>query len=167
MTTQQIENVVTVSRRIDAPASAIFAVLCDPAQHVAIDGAGMLRSSPSQRLAGVGDSFAVEMWNDEMGEYEMTNTVVEFEPNRLITWEPMMTRASRPEDEPDIGVPSQQRWGFTLAPLTATTTRVTETFDCTRSPERLRRVLRGGERWLPAMTATLDKLAESVAQALT
>jgi uncharacterized protein YndB with AHSA1/START domain len=160
MATEATENVVAVSRRIDAPASAIFAVLCDPSRHVEIDGAGMLRSAGSQRLSAVGDHFVVEMHNDEMGEYEMTSTVVELEPNRLIGWEPLLTRASRDEDQADIGVPGSQRWSFALTPLTATTTRVTETFDCSRSPERLQRVLRGGQRWLGAMTATLDRLAE-------
>lgn len=163
MTTQQAENVVAVSRRIDAPVSAIFDVLCDPSRHVVIDGADMLRAAAPQRLAAVGDSFVVQMWNEEMGEYEMTSTVVAFEPNRLIAWEPLLTRASRPEDQPDVGVPGHQRWTFTLTPLTATTTRITETFDCTRSPERLQRVLRGGERWRAAMAATLDNLAEAVA----
>lgn len=38
-----------------------------------------------------------------MGDYEMTNLIVEFEPHRLIQWQPIMTRASRPEDSANLG----------------------------------------------------------------
>jgi hypothetical protein len=36
---------------------------------------------------------------------------------------------------------------------------VTETYDCSRAPAWLRQAVRGGDRWVPSMTATLDKLA--------
>jgi hypothetical protein len=163
MTMQELENVVTVSRRIHAPASAAFGVLCDPSRHVSIDGADMLRSADPRRLTGVGDSFAVEMWNDEMGRYQMTNTIVAFEADQVIAWEPVMTRASRPEDQPTVGMPALHRWCYELSAVDDTTTDVAETFDCSRSPEWLQQVLRGGQRWVAAMTATLDRLAEAVA----
>jgi hypothetical protein len=156
------ENVVAVTRRVDAPAATIFAVLCDPAGHVAIDGSGMLRSAPTQRLSEVGDSFAVEMWNDEMGEYEMTNTVVEFAANQRICWQPTMTRASRPEDRDDLGNSANHRWGYQLTPVSETVTSVTETFDCSESPAWLKQAVNGGEQWVPAMTATLDRLAARI-----
>ncbi|MGH3395687.1 MAG: hypothetical protein ACRDPO_13455 [Streptosporangiaceae bacterium] len=35
---------------------------------------------------------------------------------------------------------------------------VTETFDCTRSPQYLREAVRDGEGWLDAMTASLARL---------
>jgi uncharacterized protein YndB with AHSA1/START domain len=158
----QAVDVVAVTRRIDAAATTIFAVLCDPANHVAIDGSGMLRSTMAQLLAGVGDRFAVEMRNDELGEYEMTNTVVEFERDRLIRWQPAMTRASRPEDRDDVGNSANQRWGFELTPVNESVTDVTETFDCIESPPWLKKAVKGGERWIQAMNATLDSLAERV-----
>jgi hypothetical protein len=102
------------------------------------------------------------MWNDEMGEYEMTNLVVEFEPDRLIRWQPTMTRASRPEDREEIGNSANQRWGFELAPISDRVTEVTETFDCAASPDWLKTAVKGGERWVEAMTATLDNLAERI-----
>ena len=154
------ENSVAVTQRVDAPASTIFSLLCDPANHVVIDGSGMLRSSPTARMRRVGDHFAVEMWNDEMGPYEMTNTIVEFELDRLIRWQPTMTRASRPEDLDGVGNSARQRWGFELAPVGDTVTDVTETFDCIDSPEWLKTAVKGGRRWVDAMTVTLDKLAE-------
>jgi uncharacterized protein YndB with AHSA1/START domain len=162
MTSSGPENAVAVTRRIDAAASTIFAVLCDPENHVVIDGSGMLRSTPAARVSKVADSFAVEMWNNEMGSYEMTNTIVEFEPDRLIRWQPTMTRASRPEDQDGVGDSAKQRWGFELTPVSDTVTDVTETYDCGESPDWLKRAVKGGQRWVEAMTATLDNLAEKV-----
>jgi uncharacterized protein YndB with AHSA1/START domain len=162
MSIDQSENVVAVTRRIDAPATTIFAMLSDPANHVSIDGSGMLRSTPARQVSSVGDRFAVEMWNEEMGEYEMTNLIVEFEPDRLIRWQPTMTRASRPEDRDNLGNSAKQRWGYQLTPVSETATDVTETFDCSESPDWLKQAVKGGEGWLPAMTATLDKLAARV-----
>jgi hypothetical protein len=43
----------------------------------------MLREAPRDVvLSGVGDVFAMKMHNDEMGDYEMSNEVVEYELNR-------------------------------------------------------------------------------------
>ena len=36
---------VMVSRRIGAPASAVFAILADPVKHLGFDGSGMLRGA--------------------------------------------------------------------------------------------------------------------------
>jgi hypothetical protein len=49
-------------------------------------------------------------------------------------------------------------WGFELSPVDPHTTEVTESFDCSRSPEWLRTVLRDGERWRESMTETLARL---------
>jgi uncharacterized protein YndB with AHSA1/START domain len=159
-------SLVSVSRRIPAPAAAIFAVLADPTRHAAIDGSGMLRSAVEhQPVSKVGDVFAINMHNDDMGDYEMSNHVVEFEPGRRIAWEPVMTKASRPEDESSVRDPALHRWGFELAPVDGgQATVVTETFDCTRSPEWLLKVLDGGRRWEGAMTTTLEKLDAICAQ---
>jgi uncharacterized protein YndB with AHSA1/START domain len=162
MSTDQGDNAVAVTRRIDAPAPAIFAYLCDPANHPTIDGSGMVRFTAAQRLSSVGDTFAVEMWNEEMGEYEMTNLIVEYEPDRLIRWQPGLSRASRPEDVDEVGNSAYQRWGFELTPVTETVTDVTETFDCIESPDWLKNAVKGGERWIESMTVTLDNLATQV-----
>jgi uncharacterized protein YndB with AHSA1/START domain len=89
------EYAVAVTRRIDAPAATIFALLCDPGSHVAFDGSGMLRSTTAVALSRVGDTFAVEMWNEHMDDYEITNLIVDFEPGRVIRWQPVLTRTSR------------------------------------------------------------------------
>lgn len=98
------------------------------------------------------------MHNDEMGDYEMTNHVVDYEPDRRIVWEPVKAAASRDEDAVDVGLPAHHRWGYVLAPDGPEATLVTETYDCTASPEWLQRSVRGGMRWRAAMAATLERL---------
>jgi len=81
-----------VQRRIAAPPSTIFALLCDPHGHVAIDSSGMLQSATGDPVSAVGDSFVVHMdreaLNDypELGEYDVTVTIRTFEPDREIAW---------------------------------------------------------------------------------
>jgi len=158
---------VSVSRRIAAPAHTVFAVLADPARHVEVDGADMLRGPKANgRISGVGDTFVMRMHNDEMGDYEMTNHVVEFEPERRIAWEPVLTAATRPEDLEELGERAGHRWGFVLEPDGPHATVVTETFDCSVAPEWLRTVLKNGTRWLPVMTATLERLDHLVTEEL-
>ena len=83
---------IEVSRTIQAAPAAIFAILCDPQGHVAIDSSGMLQSAEGQPVTKVGDSFVVHMdresLNDypELGRYEVTVTISAFEPDREIAW---------------------------------------------------------------------------------
>ncbi len=74
---------IEVQRTIDAPAADIFAVLCDPMGHVAIDGSGMLQGAEGAPVRGVGDSFVVHMdreaLNDfpQLGRYDVTVSITE------------------------------------------------------------------------------------------
>ncbi|OBG30503.1 SRPBCC family protein [Mycobacterium sp. 852002-51057_SCH5723018] len=83
---------IEVGRTINAPAADIFAVLCDPQGHVAIDSSGMLQAADGDPVTGVGDSFVVHMdreaLNDfpQLGRYDVTVEIREFERNRLIAW---------------------------------------------------------------------------------
>ncbi len=80
---------VSVSRTIGVPAEKLFDILARPASHPLIDGSGMVREASSDGIVtGVGDVFSMKMHNDEMGDYEMSNHVVQYELNRLIGWEP-------------------------------------------------------------------------------
>jgi uncharacterized protein YndB with AHSA1/START domain len=152
-------NVVSVSRRIAAPADQIFAVLADTARHPEFDGSGMVRRSAQARtVTGVGDAFVMAMHNDEMGDYEMTNHVVEYEPGRRIAWEPVLSAASREEDLAGLGDSAHHRWSYTLVPDGRGFTLVTETFDCTKSPAWLRKAVRGGRRWARTMAVSLERL---------
>jgi hypothetical protein len=83
---------IEVLRTIAAPAADIFAVLSDPQGHVAIDSSGMLQDAEGDPVTASGDSFVVHMdreaLNDfpELGKYDVTVTIREFEKDRLIAW---------------------------------------------------------------------------------
>lgn len=152
-------DTVSVSRRIEAPAAQLFALLSDPASHPSFDGSGMVRDGRGNRpVSGVGDVFTMKMHNEEMGDYEMSNHVVEYVPNERIVWQPVMSAATRPEDIAAIGDSARQRWGYQLEADGPNATIVTELFDCTESPEWLRTAVDGGNGWLPAMRASLEAL---------
>jgi hypothetical protein len=137
----------------------VFAILADPARHADIDGSGMLRQALSSGVVErAGDAFIMSMHNAEMGDYEITNYVVEYQRDRQIGWEPVLTAASRPEDQADIGERREHRWSYELEPIGPSETVVTETFDCTQAPDWLRNAVKNGYRWLESMTSTLEKL---------
>jgi len=80
-----------VQRTIAAPAAEIFAVLCDPHGHVAIDASGMLQDADGESAKAVGDTFVIHMdreaLNDfPMGKYDVTVEIREFEKDALIAW---------------------------------------------------------------------------------
>jgi uncharacterized protein YndB with AHSA1/START domain len=104
---------ISGTRVIDAPASEIFALLTDPAQHPRIDGSGTVRAAQSgnpERLT-LGAKFGMDM---QIGApYKILNTVVEFEQDRLIAWRHF----------------NGHRWRWQLEPLDDGRTQVTETFD--------------------------------------
>ena len=86
------ETRIETSRLIAAPAAAIFALLCDPQGHLAIDSSGMLQGFEGEPVSAAGDSFRIHMdresLNDypEMGTYDVTVTIRDFECDRLISW---------------------------------------------------------------------------------
>jgi len=84
---------VTVTRRVAAPAHAIFLRVSDPARHVDIDGSGMLRAAPGARpLTAVGQTFDMDMDRrplgdiPDMAEYQVRCTVTQLIPDRLVEW---------------------------------------------------------------------------------
>ena len=87
MTADRIE----VQRAIRADPASIFAVLCDPQGHVAIDGSGMLMDADGDVVTTAGDSFVVHMDREAlgdlpMGEYDVTVTIKTLVPEREIAW---------------------------------------------------------------------------------
>ena len=88
MTTERLE----VQRTIEADPATIFAVLCDPHGHVAIDSSGMLIDATGESVTAVGDTFVVHMdreaLNDypELGKYDVTVTITTYEQDREIAW---------------------------------------------------------------------------------
>jgi uncharacterized protein YndB with AHSA1/START domain len=140
------EQQVSVSRVIAASPESIFEVLTDPARHGEIDGSGMVQRArgESQRLE-LGSKFGMDM---KMGvlPYRITNTVVEFEENRLIAWHH----------------PGKHRWRYELEPVEGGT-KVTETFDWSTAVIPKAIELMGYPKRHPAsMEATLERLAAIV-----
>ncbi len=136
------EQKVSVSRVIDAPPEDIFAVLTSTEGHVAIDGSGMVRDDIEHKTLELGSTFGMKM---RYGlPYRITNTVVEYEQDRLIAWQHL----------------GKHRWRYELEPVDEGT-RVTETFDWStaRSPKAIE--LMGYPKKHPAsMAATLERLAD-------
>ncbi|CAO5189470.1 SRPBCC family protein [Frankia sp. AiPs1] len=80
-----------VQRTIAASPAAVFAVLTDPAGHVAIDSSGMLQSAEGKPVGQVGDTFVVHMDRESLndfplGKYDVTVEITRFEPDALIEW---------------------------------------------------------------------------------
>jgi hypothetical protein len=152
---------VEVSRRIGAPAAAIFRVLADPDMHTVLDGTGMLRGAVTAgSIQRLGDVFVMRMYYVEHGDYEMNNHVVEFELNRRIGWEPEAGRG-HPDTAPGSTGPTRlgHRWTFDLRPDGPHATVVTEIYDCSAVPADFRAGMQGGRIWITGMTETLDRLA--------
>ena len=108
MTEQRVSRDIV----IDAPPSAVFAVLADPQAHADFDGSGTVRSAISgpDRLS-LGSRFGIAM--RIRVPYRIYNEVVEFEEDRRIAWRHL----------------ARHRWRYELEPTASGGTRVTETFD--------------------------------------
>jgi hypothetical protein len=125
---------IEVQRTIAAPAGTIFAVLCDPQGHVAIDSSGMLQDAEGAAVAAVDDSFVVHMdreaLNDfPMGKYDVTVTIREFEQDQLIAWTVLG------QIKPQIG----HIYGYRLEPpLEGEGTLVTSFYDWSQIPDQWR-----------------------------
>jgi hypothetical protein len=151
------DGFLAVSRRIEAPAEQLFALLADSSNHPLIDASGMVREpAPAVTVSGTGDVFMISMHNDHDGYYQVRNVVVEYVADRKLVWAPM-TPTSDPEEQHAVD-PVRYEWGYEFAPDGPDVTVVTETFDCRRAPEELRERLREGETWRDAMAASLVKL---------
>jgi hypothetical protein len=158
------EPSISISRDIPAPAGRIFSILARTSAHPDVDGSGMLRTAVDDVvISKVGDVFAMNMFNDTLGDYVMENRVVEFEPGRRMVWEPIMRSTDKPEFQSRLGDPAYHQWGWQLEPLDTGHTRVTEFFDCTRSPDWLQEAVEGGEQWRTGIEASLENLESLVA----
>lgn len=104
------ERVVSAQIEIDAPAEVIFDILIQPRRHSEIDASSSVQGviEGPERLC-LGDTFKVKM--KIRVNYWVTNTVLEFEPNRRITWAHLLGN----------------RWTYELTPLAGGGTLVRET----------------------------------------
>ena len=107
-----LERKTSVNRTIALAPSKIFDVLSNPYLHAVIDGSGTVKGDvKGPNPLKLGDKFNTKMrtWNIP---YRITNTVVEYEENRLIAWAHF----------------GKHRWRYELD-ATTDGTIVTETFD--------------------------------------
>lgn len=98
---------------VDAPASAVFALLADPRRHHEVDGSmtvGTQVIGPRELL--LGDRFRISMKLKGI-PYAMTSTVTDLIPDRVIEW----------------SLPAGHKWRWELTPQGDAQTRVTEIFD--------------------------------------
>lgn len=115
---------IEVTRRIDAAPDQIFALLCDPQGHVAIDASGMLQDADGDPVSATGDSFVVHMDRESLGDipwgtYDVTISIIVFEPDREIAWD-VLGRL-----RPQIG----HFYGYRLEPADDGGTLVTSYYD--------------------------------------
>ncbi len=154
MTSTDSPDLASVERFIPAPAEAIFDLLADPSRHQEIDGSGTVKgpSEGSQRLA-LGSKFGMSM---KAGlSYSMVNTVVEFEENRRIAWQP------RPSLSFMRWLAGGRIWRYELEPQEGGTL-VRETWDITQ--EAHPRAVRGmRSKVIDSMTKTLERIEQVVA----
>ncbi|MFG2891994.1 SRPBCC family protein [Streptomyces sp. NPDC048248] len=149
---------ISVSKDIGATPGQLFAVLRTPARHAELDGSGMLRGRPAgPDVLGPGDRFSMAMRQGGL-PYRSVNVVVEYEQDRLITWQTWGEFGGR-------RLVGGQCWRYELtASDTAGTTRVTHTYDWSgaRLPRLVVELPGYPKRMGPAMAATLERLARAV-----
>ena len=140
---------VHVERVIQAPASAIFAVVADASRHQEIDGSGTVQGvkQPGEPLR-LGSEFGMSM---KMGlPYSTKNVVVEFEQDRLIAWKTSGLG----------GLIGGRIWRYELEP-SGDGTLVRETWDVSQDKQKF--FLKKGsmpDNTGKAMTKTLKRLVE-------
>jgi uncharacterized protein YndB with AHSA1/START domain len=152
-TPDSTRNVATVERLIKAPAATIFDLLADPSRHQEIDGSGTVKGTPegSQRLE-LGSKFGMSM---KMGiGYSMENTVVEYQEDALIAWQP----------RPSVSVLGWfiggRIWRYELVPQDGGTL-VRESWDISRERQPWTvRPMRS--KTVDSMTKTLERIAQVV-----
>ena len=121
---------IEVSRFIPAPSGDIFALLCDPWGHVAIDSSGMLQSASGSPVTAAGDEFTIHMDREalgdvDLGKYDVTVQFTTVVPGREIAW----------TIDGTIKPPIGHTYGYRLEPADGGTT-VTSYYDwSTAAPE--------------------------------
>jgi uncharacterized protein YndB with AHSA1/START domain len=134
-------RVVSATREIAAGSATVFELIADPSQQPRWDGNDNLaESTVGQRVHGAGDMFSMTLTGGEVRH----NHVVEFEEGRLIAWIP-----SEPGQRPPGHL-----WRWELAPVDASHTLVTHTYDWTQLTDE--------SRFQRARATTADKLRASL-----
>jgi uncharacterized protein YndB with AHSA1/START domain len=141
------KNCASVERVIKASPEAIFELIADPSRHHEIDGSGTVRDAknmPSE--VKIGSKFGMSM---KLGvPYSTVNTVIEYEPNRLLAWQTHPALVGR--------FAGGRIWRYELEPVEGGTL-VRETWDI--SQEHGKAMVRPARsRTIDAMTKTLERI---------
>jgi uncharacterized protein YndB with AHSA1/START domain len=151
------DEVLVVTRRVDAPAERVFGVLADPAHHAAIDGTGWV-CEPLEpgRLTAVGQVFGMGMYhpNHPDGHYRIHNLVEVLDPPRAIAWKPGSYGES---GELEHG---EWTWRYDVEPEGEHACRVTLTYDWSRVPSSIRAYISFPPFGVEHLDRSLDHLAE-------
>lgn len=148
---------------IDASPDQVFALLSDPARHTDIDDADMLRGlvEDTAPIAGIGQVFTMNMYQDELGDYRMINTVTAFLPGSRIGWAPSLDPTCELAEKLGDMDASGHTYTYDLREVDGGT-EVTQTYEwmSVRDPKFLELFPRVSQRQLEG---TLDRIAAAVA----
>jgi Polyketide cyclase / dehydrase and lipid transport len=146
-------TVVSVDRVINAPAADIFAVVADASRHPEIDGSGTVvkvKDGAPRRLT-LGSMFGMSM--KQGVPYSMANTVIEFEQDRRIAWQTVLSG-------PLGRLIGGRIWRYRFEGVDGGT-KVTESWDISQDKQRVfLKHPKVGQHTAVSMSKTLDRLAE-------
>jgi hypothetical protein len=143
------EDRVSVERVINSEAGEIFALIADAGKHPSFDGSGTVQHATQDSIPlSKGSKFGMAMrWGLP---YRTTNTVIEFEQDRLIAWQTTMLG----------GLVGGRIWRYELSP-TDGGTLVRETWDISRDRQRAWLKASGmAKQTAQAMRKTLERITE-------
>jgi uncharacterized protein YndB with AHSA1/START domain len=126
------QNRVSAVLTVAAPVTRVFAVLADPAAHVAIDGTGWVQRPVDRApLTGPGQVFRMGMYHPGHpdGDYRTANRVHVLEPPHAIGW---YTGTEQDDGSLHFG---GWYWRYDLVPLGQDRTGVTLTYDWSEVPD--------------------------------
>ena len=149
------KDVETVERVIPAPPEKIFALLKDANRHKDFDGSGTVRDAHGDPAPlTLGAKFGMNM---KLGmPYSMVSTVVEYDENRRIAWQP------RPAYPIANKLAGGRIWRYELEPVKGGTL-VRESWDIRQEAALTRPAVRPARgRTREAMTKTLERLEQLV-----
>lgn len=146
----------TVTRTIQAPPTAIFAILADPTRHSDTEPTDWVRDAvDGEPLTGAGQIFAMNMYLEAAGgDYVTYNLVTEFAKDKVIAWMPGRM------DDTGKHAGGGWFWRYELDP-DGDRTDVTLTYDWTATPQEFRDHIGGmppfPQEYLSASLAGLER----------
>lgn len=146
---------------IGATPDAVFAFLCDPANHQHTEPTDWVRDAiTSEQITAKGQTFGVHMYLEQVGgHYDMHNVVTAYEPGRTIAWLPGTL------GEDGTHQPGGWWWRYDIEPAPeGDSSRVTLTYDWSGTSPEVRDEIGGMP---PFPREYLDKSLAELGNALT